>query len=150
MKPTIYFDLDGTLYDLYGQPAWLDRLHASDPSAYAADALMVDADAFHATLDNLVAAGYAIGVITWLARGASQEYKTATRRVKKAWIHKHLPHATEIHMVAYGTPKHRIAKNRPAILVDDNAEVREAWTLGATIDATQDLVAALQSLATAQ
>lgn len=148
-KPTIYFDLDGTLYDLYGQPNWLERLHASDPSAYAADAPLVDPEALADILHNLAAAGYTIGIITWLARGASHDYKVATRRIKKAWIQKYLPNVSEIHMVAYGTPKHRVAKNRPAIIVDDSPEVLTAWTLGDTIDARNDILPALRNLAKA-
>lgn len=126
---TIYFDLDGTLYDLYGQDGWLERITTlADPTAYANDAAtMLDMDALHAALR-----GRRVGVITWLARNATPEYAKATRRVKREWIRKHLPEATEIHIVKYGTPKHRIAKS-DGILVDDDATVRAAWNRGMAI-----------------
>ena len=31
----IWFDMDGTLADLYGVENWLEKLRASDPSPYA-------------------------------------------------------------------------------------------------------------------
>jgi len=148
-KPTIYFDLDGTLYDLYGMPDWLERITAlEDASAYASeDALLVDMVALHEILYALMAQGYTIGVITWLAGGASKGYDKAVRATKREWIRKFLPMATEIHIVRYETPKHGIIRNQPnAIIVDDNAEVREAWTHGQAIDATENLIESLRGL----
>ena len=148
-KPTIYFDLDGTVYDLYSQPDWLERITTlADPTAYAnEDATMVDMVALQDTLLDLVEAGFEVGVVTWLAKDASAAYDKAVRAVKRDWIKKFLPMATEVHIVRYGTPKHRVIKNREnAIIVDDNAEVRESWTRGLTIDATQDILEPLQNL----
>lgn len=139
-QPTIYFDLDGTVYDLYGQPDWLERITTlADPTAYATDDLLVDRERLHEILDALTAQGWKVGVVTWLALGASREYDAAVRRVKRGWIRKHLPQVSEVHIVKYGTPKHRIVRNRAdAILVDDNAEVRDSWTRGITIDASRE------------
>ena len=146
---TIYFDMDGTIYNLYGQTDWLERITTlCDPTAYSNDdAIMYDSTIFSMTIDALVAKGYTIGVVSWLAGGASKEYKKVSRAAKKAWIKKHLPQATEVHIVQYGTPKHRIVKNKSnAILVDDNMDVRLAWPLGSTIDARQDILPVLHSL----
>ena len=35
MKGTIYFDMDGTIADLYAVDNWLAKLRSSDPSPYA-------------------------------------------------------------------------------------------------------------------
>jgi FMN phosphatase YigB (HAD superfamily) len=148
-KPTIYFDLDGTLYDLYSMPNWLERITTlADATTYASeDALLVDMVRLHEVLYTLIDKGYSVGVVSWLAGGASSDYDKAVRKVKKEWIKKFLPMATEIHIVKYGTPKHRIINQREdAILVDDNAEVREMWNHGAVIDATEDLIEALERL----
>jgi len=148
-KPTIYFDLDGTLYDLYGMDNWLERITTlADTTAYAdEDALLVDMVALHEVLLTLVAQGYGIGVISWLALGSSQEYATAVRKTKREWIKKFLPMAHEIHIVRYGTPKHQIINDKhDAIIVDDNADVREAWTHGQAIDATENLIESLRGL----
>jgi hypothetical protein len=55
----------------------------------------------------------------------------------------------EVHMVKYGTPKHRVAKIRHGILIDDNSAVREAWEKygGETINPIEeDLIEALARL----
>ena len=135
-KPTIYFDLDGTLYPLYDQPRWLDRITVDfDASAYGADDVLVDIVALHEVLDVLVAEGYRVGVISWCAGGSPKWYDSMVRKVKRAWVKKFLPQASEVHVVKYGTPKHRVAADKNGVLVDDNAEVRAAWK-GQTIDQT--------------
>ena len=128
-RNTIYFDLDGTLYDLYGQPRWLERITVDyDASAYDADAPMVDLDDLHAVLDALVSQGYRVGVISWCAGdNPPRWYDTAVRRVKRAWVKKFLPQATEVHIVKYGTPKHRVASDPQGILIDDNNEILSTW-----------------------
>lgn len=146
MKPTIYFDLDGTLYDLYNQPRWLDRITVDfDASAYAADDVLVDLVALHEVLDLAISEGYRVGVISWLAGGSPKWYDKMVRTVKRAWVKKFLPQATEVHIVKYGTPKHRVANDKSGVLVDDNAEVRAAWK-GDTIDATQGILSDLYAI----
>jgi len=152
---TIYFDLDGTVYPLYSQERWLERITLDlDPTAYSAEVTIPDPAALLDVLLSLVAEGWTIGVISWLANGipaespivpANAEYKKAARRAKREWIRKFLPMATEIHIVQYGTPKHRIVSDPYAILVDDSAKVRAAWR-GQTIDATGDIIAALKRI----
>lgn len=123
-KPTtIYFDLDGTVYPLYTQPLWLERITTlADPTAYAAEETIPDAAEFIDLLIDLVDAGYTIGVTSWCALGSSPEYDKAVRAEKRAWIKKFLPVATEIHIVRYGTPKHRTVSDPSGILVDDKPE----------------------------
>ena len=147
-KPTIYFDLDGTLYDLYGRPNWLEEITTlKDPSAYAdEDTALVDMVRLNEVLYSLIAQGYSVGIVSWLSKGATKEYDNAVRAVKKVWIKKYMPLASEIHIVKYGTPKHLIVSDKNSILVDDNAEVRDSWSRGMTIDATKDIIAELERL----
>jgi 5'(3')-deoxyribonucleotidase len=143
---TIYFDLDGTLYDLYSQPQWLERITTEqDASAYSADASLYNGMELADIASRLCRAGFAIGVISWCADGATREFNSAVRRVKREWVKKNLPMASEVHIVKYGTPKHYVAYNKNGILVDDNAEVRAAWK-GLTIDASQNILPALRGL----
>jgi 5'(3')-deoxyribonucleotidase len=143
---TIYFDLDGTLYDLYSQPNWLARITTeADASVYATDALIPNGVEFANCLARLCRAGYRIGVVSWLAGGASVDFNRAVRKIKREWVKKNLPQATEIHIVKYGTPKHRIVQDRTAILVDDNAEILATWK-GLTIDANQNIIPILEGL----
>lgn len=134
---TIYFDMDGTIADLYSVPNWLEKLHNEDVSPYQDARPLVDPDIFNTLISDLLEAGYLLGVISWAAMGGSSEYARATRKAKKEWLLKFCPELlNEFHVVKYDTPKHKIAKNKDSILVDDNEQVRQAWNNGMTIDAS--------------
>ena len=145
-KPTIYFDLDGTLYPLYDQPRWLDRITVDfDASAYGADDVLVDIVALHAALDQAISEGYRVGVISWLAGGSPKWYDRAVRIVKRAWVKRNLPQATEIHIVKHGTPKHLVANDRSGIIFDDDAKVRASWK-GLAIDPADGIMSDLHAI----
>ena len=145
MIKAIYFDMDGTIADLYGVDGWLDALHREDTTPYAVAAPMVDMAQLNAICERLIALGITIGVISWSAMGGSREYNAAVRKVKREWISEYLPCVSEFHVVKYGTPKHHVRKVESSILVDDNVDVREAWR-GETIDATKNILKALAEL----
>lgn len=132
----VYFDLDQTIVDLAGVPNWLGKLRAEDASPYADAAPMVDMVRLAAIIAKLRSAGVTVGVISWGAMGGTVEYTREVKRVKMAWCKYWGLEFDEFHVIKYGTPKHRVAKCKRSILVDDNSEVRQAWTLGATIDAS--------------
>lgn len=136
MCKAIYFDMDGTIYDLYNVPNWEPRLRSEDATAYSEGAALVDMKELNNLLLQFVALGVTIGVISWCAMNASKKYDQEVRNVKRLWIKQHLPCATEIHVVKYGTSKQRVANHKDAILVDDNQEVRNKWK-GQTIDASK-------------
>ena len=82
---TIYFDMDGTIANLYAVENWLPKLRNKDESPYA--------------------------------------------EAKMNWLRTHLKsvHFDEIHIVAYGTPKHEIVKDKNGILFDDEEKNRTEW-----------------------
>ena len=142
----IYFDMDGTLADLYSYNNWLEMLHAEDTTPYEECGVLVDIEELRGVLDVFIAAGITIGVISWGAMGGSREYCRRTRKAKIEWCEKYFPNVfTEYHVVKYGTPKHHVRKIKDSILVDDNKEVREAWK-GETVDATKDIIELLREL----
>lgn len=132
----IYFDLDQTLADLAGVPNWIERLRAEDSSPYADASPLVDMVRLAAIIAKLRSAGVTVGVISWGAMDGTTEYTREVKRVKMAWCKRYRLTFDEFHVVKYGTPKHWVAKCKHSILVDDNSEVRQAWTLGATVDAS--------------
>ncbi len=133
----IYFDMDGTIADLFGYDNWLDHLHNSRTLPYADCAPLVDPADFCKIIAQLKAKGYTIGVISWGAMGGSNEYTKAVKQAKTAWLHKWFGDIfSEIHVVKYGTPKHNVARIKNSIIVDDSACVRAAWKNGVTIDAS--------------
>lgn len=145
----ICFDMDGTIADLYAVPNWLAKLQAEDASPYAEAAPMWDMAKLRAILLDLIAKGWEIRVISWLAKDSTEEYKEAVRQAKREWLIRYDFPADKVHLVAYGTTKadcvRRIAE--AAILVDDNEKVRNGWHLGETIDPMNgDLLERLEEL----
>ncbi len=133
--PAIYFDMDGTIAALYDVKGWENKLNAHDASPYFEAQPLGDLNKLRAMLDKLAAIGYTIGVVSWLAKNSSYSYDWRVRQAKKYWLKKYLPIISECHIIKYGTPKRRYCKIKDAILVDDDASVRQAWN-GQTIDAS--------------
>jgi len=128
MNKAIYFDMDGTVANLYDVENWLPMLRAEDPTPYLIAEPKVDMVELVKILDQLKNNGYTIGIITWLSMNSTEGYKKKVREAKAEWISKFFPfNFDEIHMVKYGAPKHTIAKIKKGILVDDNKEVRANW-----------------------
>lgn len=146
MIQAIYFDMDGTIADLYGVDGWLNDLRNEDVRPYAVATPLVDMVALNAVCETLQSMGVIIGVISWSAMGGSKEYNAAVRKTKKEWISRYLPCVSEFHVVKYGTPKHHVRKVKESMLIDDNMDVRAAW-IGATLDATKNFIEVLDNLA---
>lgn len=142
----IYFDMDGTIADLYGYEGWLEMLQAENTEPYEKCGVLVDAEELREVLNQFMMLGVKIGVISWSAMNGSKDYNKRTRKAKKNWCDEFFADIfTEFHVVKYGTPKHRVAKEKDSILVDDNAEVRQAWK-GKTIDANENIISLLKEL----
>lgn len=136
MPKMMVFDMDGTIADLYSVPNWLERLQAEDPGPYAEAAPMWDMAELRRVLLALIAEGWEIRVVSWLAKDATPEYKKAIRRAKREWLARYDFPADKVHLTAYGRSKSATVQNAPGILVDDNKEVRDGWHVGETIDPT--------------
>jgi len=143
---TIWFDMDGTLADLYGVENWLPMVRASDPTPYIIARPLVNLSALARILNRLRRDGYEIGVISWTSKTGTPDYNAAVTAAKYAWLSKHLPSVDfdEIHVVPYGTPKQVFAHSDDDILFDDEAKNREDWT-GLALDVT-DIIGALKAL----
>lgn len=143
---TIWFDMDGTIADLYGVENWLPMVRANDPTPYLVARPLVNLSALARMLNRLQKQGYEIGVISWLSKTGTPAYDAAVTAAKYAWLSKHLPSVDfdEIHVVPYGTPKQVFAHSNDDILFDDEAENRENWT-GLALDVT-DIIGALKTL----
>lgn len=130
MTTTIFFDMDGTIADLYGVNNWLDYLLASDTLPYEIAKPLVKLNSLARILNRLQRNGYKIGIISWLSKSGSDEYNNAVAEVKKNWLRKHLASVKfdEIHIVNYGTPKQVFAKTANDILFDDEKLNRDNWT----------------------
>ena len=143
---TIWFDMDGTIADLYGVENWLPMVRASDPTPYLVARPLVNLSVLARMLNKLQKQGHEIGVISWTSKTGTPEYNAAVTAAKYAWLSKHLPSVDfdEIHVVPYGTPKQVFAHSNDDILFDDEAKNRENWT-GLALDVT-DIIGALKAL----
>lgn len=126
---TIFFDMDGTIADLYGVEGWLDCLIASDTLPYEIAKPLVRLSALARILNRLQKQGYRIGIISWLSKSGSTEYNEAVTEAKLEWLSKHLASVNfdEINIVPYGTPKQNFSKSANDILFDDEAKNRQNW-----------------------
>ena len=127
---TIFFDMDGTIADLYGVENWLDYLIAKDSLPYEIAKPLLKLNSLARILNRLQRNGYKIGVISWLAKNSSETYDEKVTRAKREWLKKHLASVDfdEIHIVKYGTPKQTFAKTENDILFDDEEKNRTEWT----------------------
>lgn len=130
MERKIYFDMDGTLADLYGVEDWLPKLEASDPSPYAEAAPLLRLCVLARLLNKLQRDGWELGIISWTSRGGSVEYNEAVAEAKLGWLKIHLKSVRfdSIDIVDYGTPKSSLGTG---ILFDDEARNRDEWGEGA-------------------
>lgn len=140
---TINFDLDGTLVDLYGVENWLTMLKAEDTTPYEIAKPLVNFSVLSRYLNKLIDNGVKVNVISWTSKGGSKEYNEKVAKVKREYLAKHLPSVkfSNIYIVDYGTPKHKIANG---ILFDDEVKNRENWT-GYAFDET-DIINILKAL----
>ena len=140
MKATIFFDMDGTIADLYGVENWLDYLINADALPYEIAKPLVRLSALARVLNRLQKQGYKIGVISWLAKNSDAIYDEKVTKAKQNWLKKHLASVMfdEIHIVKYGTPKQTFANTENDILFDDEEKNRTSWT-GKAYDVTEIL-----------
>ena len=124
---TIYFDMDGTFYNLYGFEGWLECILSEHTECYTKGNLLVEYESFIMVLNELKEKGYKLGVITWLSKNATRRYQSMVRNAKYRYIEKHF-HGIfdEIHIIQYGKNKSEYC-NENDILFDDEKPNRDKW-----------------------
>ena len=129
MTKAIYFDMDGTLANLYNVPNWLEKLQNEDATPYTDATPLLRLSTLARLLNKLIAKGYTVNIISWLAKNSSEEYDAKVIDAKLTWLTSHLASVnfTEIIIVKYGTPKELIVNFPDGILFDDEIANRENW-----------------------
>lgn len=128
---TIWFDMDGTIADLYSVDGWLTDLVNGSTRPYDVARPMMNFSRLARLLHKAQRNGHKIGIISWTSKGGSDLYNGEVALAKMLWLHKHLPSVEwdEIKIVAYGTNKRNATGG--GILFDDEEDNRAAWGKGA-------------------
>ena len=129
MTKAIYFDMDGTIANLYGVENWLEMLINEDSTPYTNAKPLVRLCTLARLLNRLQKEGWHIGVVSWLAKNGSDEYNEDVTNAKIEWLNKHMASVkwNEIKIVKYGTPKEKIVNKPMGILFDDEEQNRKNW-----------------------
>jgi len=128
-KRTIWFDMDGTIADLYSVENWLPKLRSYDPSPYAEAKVMWNMSLLARYLNKLQKLGYRIGIISWVAKDSTTEYDRAVAQAKRQWLAEHLSSVAFdfVLITPYGEPKGWWMITTDDILFDDNKDIRNEW-----------------------
>lgn len=130
MKRTIFFDMDGTIANLYGVDGWLTDLINKDVRPYREAKALINLQALARVLNRLQKQGYRVEIISWLAKNSTADYDERVTETKKAWLAKHLRTVKfdAINIVEYGTAKQTFIHTEKDILFDDEEQNRNNWT----------------------
>ena len=126
----IVLDLDGTICDLYGVNGWLPMLENSNVAPHLIAQPLGDYKKLNGLLAALQGYGYAVEVVSWLAKGeTTKQFDSAVRKNKRAWLRKYYPaiNLNNVHVVKYGTNKWRVSNYKGGILFDDESSNVHAW-----------------------
>ena len=126
---TIWWDMDGTIANLYAVEDWLPKLRSEDPSPYTEAEVLWNMSQLARLMNRVQQLGYKLGIISWTSKGGSESYNKAVAETKKAWLGQHLASVKfdTIHIVSYGTPKSVVMNTEDDILFDDEAPNRDNW-----------------------
>lgn len=143
----IWFDMDGTIADLYAVNGWLDDLIAENTRPYRDAEMLYNADDLNDIIKTLKRKGYNVGVVSWSSKKATPEYTNRITLEKMAWLKRNNLNFDKVIVTSYGVRKADTCRSfGSGVLVDDEEQNRNAWDIGATIDATKNILDELKKL----
>ena len=133
----IWFDMDGTITDLYGVENWLEMLIAHDETPYAIAKPIVNLSVLARLMNKVQRKGFEICIVSALAKDSTAEYDERVRKAKIKWLANHLKsvHFDEIRFVPYWYTKNDVNTGAD-VLFDDEERHLEKWT-GTAIHASK-------------
>ena len=126
---TIWWDMDGTIANLYAVEDWLPKLRNEDPTPYTEAEVLWNMSQLARLMNRVQKLGYKLGIISWTSKGGSESYNKAVAEAKLGWLGQHLAsvHFDSIRIVSYGTPKSLVMDTEEDILFDDEEPNRTNW-----------------------
>ena len=142
----IWFDMDGTIADLYGVENWLEMLIAHDETPYAIAKPIVNLSVLARLMNKVQRKGFEICIVSALAKDSTAEYDERVRNAKIKWLANHLKsvHFDEIRFVPYWYTKNDVNTGAD-VLFDDEERHLEKWT-GTAIHANK-MIETLKAIA---
>lgn len=128
-RTNVFFDMDGTVADLYGRDGWLLELR-SKVSPFKELAPLVDMEALDSYMKALKPRNFHFEIITWTPMEATHKFHTECANDKDLWATKYMNQIEDVTCLPYGTPKQdaeNVNQSEVNILIDDNPEVIESW-----------------------
>ena len=124
MATKIWFDMDGTIADLYAVDGWLEDIRARP---YELAEVLLNMNQLARKLNKLQRMGYKLGIISWTAKNGTESYNAEVTIAKLNWLDKHLHSVSwdNIKIVPYGTDK--LMATGGGILFDDEEGNRTNW-----------------------
>ena len=125
---TVWFDMDGTIADLYGGNGWLEDLKDERVRPYEIARPLIDTAKLITILAKLQHRNIKVGIISWTARNGSDSYNFEVKKSKKQWLLRNFPEFSfdKVIIVPYGTNKSQFAADGD-ILFDDEEGNRNIW-----------------------
>lgn len=125
----IWFDMDGTIADLYGVNGWLDMLIAYDETPYAVAKPLVNLNTLAKLIHKAQRNGFEVCIVSALSKNSTPAYDEKVKTAKMRWLKKHLASVKfdEIHFVPYTFTKNDVNTGND-ILFDDEERHLTAWT----------------------
>ena len=142
----IWFDMDGTIADLYGVENWLEMLIAHDETPYAIAKPIVNLSVLARLMNKVQRKGFEICIVSALAKDSTVEYDERVRNAKIKWLANHLKsvHFDEIRFVPYWYTKNDV-NTGVDVLFDDEERHLEKWT-GTAVHASK-MIETLKAIA---
>ena len=142
----IWFDMDGTIADLYGVENWLEMLITHDETPYAIAKPIVNLSVLARLMNKVQRKGFEICIVSALAKDSTAEYDERVRNAKIKWLANHLKsvHFDEIRFVPYWYTKNNVNTGAD-VLFDDEERHLEKWT-GTAVHASK-MIETLKAIA---
>lgn len=133
----IWFDMDGTIVDLYGVENWLEMLIAHDETPYAIAKPLVNLSLLARLMNKVQKSGFEICIVTALSKNSTADYDNKVIEAKKRWLGRHLKSVRfdEIKFVPYWFTKNDVNTGNDILFDDENRHL-DKWT-GTAIHASE-------------
>ena len=123
MKKVVYLDMDGTIFDLYGQNGWLDAIKNEDSTIFGGDRRIITEEKLREIFPENE---YDVRILTMTPLNASKEYCEKVIEEKNKWLDSFFPSITKRIFKSHGHNKN-LKNSASAILVDDSEPIRNSW-----------------------